>query len=68
MRKHPDSKVHGTNRGLTLVLVAPDGTHVGPMNLAIRASQALSSEYNTVFHTDTKMSYHEMPNIMENEN
>ena len=32
----PDSKVHGANMGPTWVLSAPDGTHVGPMNLAIR--------------------------------
>ena len=31
-----DSKVHGANMGPTLVLSAPDGPHVGPMNLAIR--------------------------------
>ena len=33
-----DSKVHGTNMGATWVLSAPDGPHVGPMNLAIRES------------------------------
>ena len=32
----PDSKVHGANMGPTWVLSAPDGLHVGPMNLAIR--------------------------------
>ena len=32
----PDSKVHGANMGPTWVLPAPDGPHVGPMNLAIR--------------------------------
>ena len=32
----PDSKVHGANMGPTWVLAAPDGPHVGPMNLAIR--------------------------------
>ena len=31
----PDSKVHGANMGPTWVLSAPDGTHDGPMNLAI---------------------------------
>ena len=30
-----DSKVHGTNMGPTWDLSAPDGPHVGPMNLAI---------------------------------
>ena len=31
-----DSKVHGANMGPTRVLSAPDGPHVGPMNLATR--------------------------------
>ena len=33
---NPDCKVHGANMGPTWVLLAPDGPHVGPMNLAIR--------------------------------
>ena len=33
---YPDSKVHKANMGPTWVLSAPDGPHVGPMNLAIR--------------------------------
>ena len=32
---YPDSKVHGANMGTTWVPSAPDGPHVGPMNLAI---------------------------------
>ena len=32
----PDGKVHGAKMGPTWVLSAPDGPHVGPMNLAIR--------------------------------
>ena len=35
-RRIPDSKVHGANMGPTCVLSAPDGPHVGPMNLAMR--------------------------------
>ena len=31
-----DSKVHGANMGPAWVMSAPDGPHVGPMNLAIR--------------------------------
>ena len=31
----PDNKGHGANMGPTWVLSAPDGPHVGPMNLAI---------------------------------
>ena len=31
----PDSKVHGANMGPTWVLSAPDGPHVGLMNIAI---------------------------------
>ena len=36
----PDSKVHGANMGPTWVLSAPGEPHVGPMNLAIRATTA----------------------------
>ena len=35
----PDSKVHGVNMDPIWVLSAPDGPHVGPMNLAIRECQ-----------------------------
>ena len=34
----PDINVHGANMGPTWVLPAPDGPHVGPMNLAIRVA------------------------------
>ena len=44
----PDSKVHGANMGPTWVLSAPDGSHVGPMNLAIRAGLAISWQHNQV--------------------
>ena len=33
---NPESKAHGANMGSTWVLSAPDGPHIGPMNLAIR--------------------------------
>ena len=33
---YPDGKVHGAKMGPIWVLSAPDGPHVGPMNLAIR--------------------------------
>ena len=36
--KNPDSKVHGANMGPTWVLSAPNGPHVGLMNLAIRGT------------------------------
>ena len=35
---HPDSKVHGANMGPIWVFSAPDGPHVGPMNLATMAA------------------------------
>ena len=35
---YPDGKVHGANMGPSWVLSAPDGPHVGPMNLAIRVT------------------------------
>ena len=38
----PDSKLHGDNMGPTWVLSAPDGSHVGPMNLAIRGIMDLT--------------------------
>ena len=38
----PDSKVHGANMGPIWVLSAPDGPHVGPMNLAIRVGATVS--------------------------
>ena len=34
--KIPDSKVNGAKTRPTWILLAPDGPHVGPMNLAIR--------------------------------
>ena len=34
--RDPDNKVHGANMGPSWVLSAPDGPHVGLMNLAIR--------------------------------
>ena len=40
----PDYKVHGTNMGPTWVLSAPDGPHVGPMNLAIRGVHKLTKQ------------------------
>ena len=42
-QKYPDSKVHGANMGPTWVLSSPDGPHVGPMNLAIRALASMPS-------------------------
>ena len=36
IERFTDSKVHGANMGPTWVLSAPEGRHVGPINLAIR--------------------------------
>ena len=38
MNQVPDSKFHVANMGLTWVLSAPDGPHVGPMYLPIRGN------------------------------
>ena len=46
----PDSKVHGANMGPTWVLSAPDGPHVGPMNLAIRDSLPTRQWYAHALH------------------
>ena len=35
---YPDINVYGANMGPTWVLSAPDGPHIGPMNLAMRWS------------------------------
>ena len=40
----PDSKVQGANTGPTWVLSAPDGPHVGPMNLTIRVAAVKATE------------------------
>ena len=37
----PYSKAHAANMGPAWVLSAPDGLHVGPMNLAIREPYCL---------------------------
>ena len=37
-QQYPDSKVHWANMGPTWVLSAPDGPHVGPMNLTNRVT------------------------------
>ena len=42
-----DSKDHGANMGPTWALSAPDGPHVGPMNLAIRECTAHTSPVRT---------------------
>ena len=44
---HPDSKIHGVDMGPTWVLLAPDGPHVGPMNLAPRAPLTNGGSRNT---------------------
>ena len=45
----PDSKIIGANMGLTWVLSAPDGPHVGPMNLAIRGSTISWSPQTVIY-------------------
>ena len=49
----PDSKIHGSDMGPTWVLSAPDGPHVGPMNLAIR--DTVSTLYWTEYHNQQMM-------------
>ena len=52
----PDSKVHGANMGLTWVLPAPDGPHVGPMNLAIGGGGGYLRRHLSAYTVD--MFYH----------
>ena len=61
----PDSKVHGANMGPTWGLSAPDGPHVGPMNLAIRDGSRfvgfcsdLIKAFNPCPSGSLKQSYH----------
>ena len=55
----PDSKVHEANVGPTWVLSAPDGPHVGPMNLAIKDAYliVISLIPDTRFHHLFHQSY-----------
>ena len=46
----PDSNIHGANMGPTWVLPAPDGPHVGPMNLTIRDVVQHSSIWHEGVH------------------
>ena len=48
----PDSKVQGANMGPTWALSAPDGPHVGPINLASRvwSSRSHLFEYAERWH------------------
>ena len=43
--RSPYNKVHGVNMGSTWVLSAPDGPHVGPMNLAFRVITTQGSQW-----------------------
>ena len=53
----PDSKVHGANMGPTWVLLAPDGPHVGPMNLVI------SGRYLPWLLMSCKQPVHQQPSV-----
>ena len=43
----PDNKVHGANMWPTWVLSAPNGPHVGPMNLAIRIAKFMGPTWGS---------------------
>ena len=53
----PDSKVHGANMGPTWVLSAPDGPHVGLMNIAIRVTKLPSVRYKYRRHPIQQLGY-----------
>ena len=54
--KIPERKVHGTKMGPTWVLSAPEGPHVGPMNLAIRdVIGCLFNQIHTVAMADANV-------------
>ena len=58
--KNPDNKVHGANMGPTWVLSAPDGPHVGPMNLVIRDWQIKESHYLNQSRLTIKILWHSL--------
>ena len=51
----PDSKAHGAIMGPRWVLSAPDGPHVGPMNLAIRV-HSLQARHTCNRNSPSKLS------------
>ena len=51
----PQTSVHGAIMGPTLVLSAPDGPHVGPMNLSGHAMLAKIPPWRPMLHTDTNI-------------
>ena len=53
MNIHPDSKIHGANLRPTWVLSAPDGPHVGPINLAVWVKHMAQSKYFGVTELET---------------
>ena len=52
---YPESKVHVANMGPTWVLSDPDGSHIGPMNLAIRVVLLHSQDYKSWVCNDLHM-------------
>ena len=52
---YPDSKVHGVNMWPTWVLSAPDGPHVGPINLAIRVYASLGLNELSLYNPNTHL-------------
>ena len=44
---NPDSNAYGDDMGPTWVLLAPDASHIGPMNLAIREVNLIRSFKHT---------------------
>ena len=61
----PDSKVHGDNKGPNWVLSAPDGSHVGPMNLTIRVVFGRqATEGHTKVSVNSEKTLHTLAKIM----
>ena len=56
---YPDSKVQGANVGPTSVLSAPDGPHVGPMDLVIRVSTSACKHGDKPFeYAEFRVGFH----------
>ena len=59
-RAIPDSKVHGAYMGPTWVLSAPDGPHVGPMNLAIGDALHITGILEQIEHVSTGLDIYQI--------
>ena len=59
----PDRKVHGANIGPNWVLLAPDGPHVGPVNLGIRRGILSTGDISYAKHSKCSVIWRDFSDI-----